>query len=268
MARTVADAAKVYAVIAGFDPADAYSAATIATGPGRARPHDRARGRADRPRDQRARRRPGVTRLHRRGRQRPRGTRAPHVDEVEIPDLFDLIVATSMYTDRSKHDLDLFLVRARRTRRSPSLAERLRQRPVRQAARPDGRDHGRPGRARTTTRTTSSASPPGTSSRSWSRTCSRRPRRDRLPERAGPAADARRPRRLDDADAPDEHADRLPDVAARDHGAGRVHARQRARRARVRRTPVRARRRCSGSRYAYEQAHAPPHAPPTASSPA
>ena len=34
MARTVADAAKVYAVIAGFDPADPYSAATIATGPG------------------------------------------------------------------------------------------------------------------------------------------------------------------------------------------------------------------------------------------
>ena len=32
-----------------------------------------------------------------------------HVDAVEIPDLFDLIVATSMYTDRSKHDLDLFL---------------------------------------------------------------------------------------------------------------------------------------------------------------
>ena len=34
MTRTVADAAKVYAVIAGFDPADPYSAATIATGPG------------------------------------------------------------------------------------------------------------------------------------------------------------------------------------------------------------------------------------------
>ena len=44
-----------------------------------------------------------------------------HVDEVEIPDLFDLIVATSMYTDRSKHDLDLFLseLRTRRSRASP-----------------------------------------------------------------------------------------------------------------------------------------------------
>ena len=41
------------------------------------------------------------------------------VDEVEIPDLFDLIVATSMYTDRSKHDLDLFLSELE-TRRSAS----------------------------------------------------------------------------------------------------------------------------------------------------
>jgi amidase len=107
MARTVADAAKVYAVIAGFDPADPYSAATIATGPGDLSPATlkgahigvvtNALG------DD-----PGVTACINQAIQDIEQAGA-HVDEVEIPDLFDLIVATSMYTDRSKHDLDLFL---------------------------------------------------------------------------------------------------------------------------------------------------------------
>ena len=107
MARTVADAAKVYAVIAGYDPADPYSAATIATGPGDLAPATlkgahigvvtNALG------DD-----PGVTACINQAIKDIEQAGA-HVDEVEIPDLFDLIVATSMYTDRSKHDLDLFL---------------------------------------------------------------------------------------------------------------------------------------------------------------
>ena len=52
---------------------------------------------------------PGVTRVHQPRPSRTSRQAGAHVDEVEIPDLFDLIVATSMYTDRSKHDLDLFL---------------------------------------------------------------------------------------------------------------------------------------------------------------
>jgi amidase len=36
-------------------------------------------------------------------------TGGAQVEEVELPDLFEHIVATSMYTDRSKHDLDRFL---------------------------------------------------------------------------------------------------------------------------------------------------------------
>ena len=107
MARTVADAAKVYEVIAGFDPADPYSAATIATGPG-----DLAQASLKGTRiglvtnalgDD-----PGVTALIAQAVKDLEQAGA-EVDEVEIPDLFDLIVATSMYTDRSKHDLDLFL---------------------------------------------------------------------------------------------------------------------------------------------------------------
>jgi Asp-tRNA(Asn)/Glu-tRNA(Gln) amidotransferase A subunit family amidase len=107
MARTVADAAEVYAVIAGYDPADPYSAATIATGPGDlhnatlkgARIGVVTNALGDDP---------GVTSCIAQAVKDIEAAGA-HVDEVEIGDLFDLIVATSMYTDRSKHDLDRFL---------------------------------------------------------------------------------------------------------------------------------------------------------------
>ena len=50
------------------------------------------------------------------------------VEEVELPDLFDHLVATSMYTDRSKHDLDRFLAelatrRSRTSRRPTSVGQ-------------------------------------------------------------------------------------------------------------------------------------------------
>ena len=37
------------------------------------------------------------------------GAAGASVIEVQVPDLMDHIIATSMYTDRSKHDIDLFL---------------------------------------------------------------------------------------------------------------------------------------------------------------
>ena len=107
MTRTVADAAKVYATIAGYDPADAYSAATIASGPGKLDPTALKGARiglvTNALGDD-----PGVTACIAQAVKDLQQAGA-EVDEVEIPDLFDLIVATSMYTDRSKHDLDLFL---------------------------------------------------------------------------------------------------------------------------------------------------------------
>jgi len=108
LARTVEDARAVFNAIAGYDRADPYSvAATIAPRPGQ--PH---------PGELRARRiglvtnalgdDPAVRQLIRAAAEALEGAGA-HVEEVEIPDLFDHILATSMYTDRSKHDIDRFL---------------------------------------------------------------------------------------------------------------------------------------------------------------
>jgi Asp-tRNA(Asn)/Glu-tRNA(Gln) amidotransferase A subunit family amidase len=106
MARTVEDGRRVFGVIAGYDPADPYSvAATIS-----------------RPPDENATLRgariglvtnalgddPGVRELIA-AAARALEDAGAQVEEVELPDLFDHLVATSMYTDRSKHDLDRFI---------------------------------------------------------------------------------------------------------------------------------------------------------------
>jgi Asp-tRNA(Asn)/Glu-tRNA(Gln) amidotransferase A subunit family amidase len=108
MARTVEDARRVFGVIAGYDPADPYSVtATSSRTPGEP-PADALKGAriglvtnaiGDDPgvRDLIA---ASADALERAGAE---------VDGVELPDLFDHLVATSMYTDRSKHDLDRFL---------------------------------------------------------------------------------------------------------------------------------------------------------------
>jgi len=108
MARTVEDARQVFDVIAGYDRADPYSvAATISRAP--ARPPDDALDGAriglvtnaigdD----------PAIRDLIG-AAARALETAGARVEEVELPDLFEHIVATSMYTDRSKHDLDRFL---------------------------------------------------------------------------------------------------------------------------------------------------------------
>ena len=117
MARTVADAAMVMDVLAGYDPGDPYSVANAVAG--RERPYaaeltpDGLRGSrvglvtnalgADDNAEMAA-----VNAVVHRAVEAIGGAGA-HVVEVEIPDLMDHIVATSMYTDRSKHDIDLFL---------------------------------------------------------------------------------------------------------------------------------------------------------------
>src|SRR5690242_13402528 len=108
MARTVEDARRVYAVIAGYDPADPYSAAaTISRAPGE--PDDAAlRGARIGLVTNAIGEAPGVRELIAAAARALEGAGA-QVEEVELPDLFDHIVATSMYTDRSKHDLDRFL---------------------------------------------------------------------------------------------------------------------------------------------------------------
>ena len=202
----------VFEVLAGYDPADPYSAARSPPRPGEL--DGAALEAPDRPRDQRARRRPGVTAVIAQAVEDMR-TRAPSVDEVEIPDLFDLIVATSMYTDRSKHDLDRFLSELEDppiTRLAEAYeAGRYDQRLDLMDAIIDGPDDPdtRPGLPETLRHT----------ARVHARRRQRHGplRRARVPERAGPAADAGRPRRVDDSDVPDEHADRLPDLAAGDH---------------------------------------------------
>jgi Asp-tRNA(Asn)/Glu-tRNA(Gln) amidotransferase A subunit family amidase len=108
MARTVADARTVFSVIAGYDPADPYSvAATIAPRPGPPHPaalRERRIGLVTNALGDD----PAVQALIRAAAEACEGVGA-HVEEVEIPGLFDHILATSMYTDRSKHDLDRFL---------------------------------------------------------------------------------------------------------------------------------------------------------------
>jgi Asp-tRNA(Asn)/Glu-tRNA(Gln) amidotransferase A subunit family amidase len=108
MARTVEDARTVFGVVAGYDPADPYSvAATIArpSGP----PHPAAlRGRHIGLVTNAIGEDPAVGQVIRAAAEAIEGCGA-YVEEVEIPGLLDHILATSMYTDRSKHDLDRFL---------------------------------------------------------------------------------------------------------------------------------------------------------------
>src|ERR671934_1438319 len=100
MARTVEDARRVFGVIAGYDRADPYSvAATISRAP--AQPPDDALNGAriglvtnaigEHPAIR------GLIAAAARALETPGG----QVEKVELPDLFDHIVATSMYTDRS-----------------------------------------------------------------------------------------------------------------------------------------------------------------------
>jgi Asp-tRNA(Asn)/Glu-tRNA(Gln) amidotransferase A subunit family amidase len=108
MARTVGDAQTVFNVVAGYDPQDPYSvAATIS-----ARctpPHPAAlRGRRIGLVTNALGEDPAVVHLIRAAAAALEDAGA-RVEEVEIPGLFDHILATSMYTDRSKHDLDRFL---------------------------------------------------------------------------------------------------------------------------------------------------------------
>jgi Asp-tRNA(Asn)/Glu-tRNA(Gln) amidotransferase A subunit family amidase len=112
MTRTVTDAARLMDVLVGHDPGDPYSVADAIAR--RARPfvdeldRDGLRGarvglvtNALGPHD-------GVNAVVRAAVEAMAGAGA-EVADVEIPDLMDHIVATSMYTDRSKHDIDLFL---------------------------------------------------------------------------------------------------------------------------------------------------------------
>jgi amidase len=117
VARTVTDAARLMDVLAGYDPGDAYSVAVSvarrdspyvaeldADGLRGARVGlvTNALGSAEIPEMAAVNTvvRAAVDAITRAGGE---------VVEVEIPDLMDHIVATSMYTDRSKHDIDLFL---------------------------------------------------------------------------------------------------------------------------------------------------------------
>jgi amidase len=117
MARTVTDAAKVMDVLVGYDPADPYSVAHAVAR--RERPYvaelagdglrsarvgvvTNALG-SDENSDMAA-----VNALVRAAVEAIAAAGA-QVTEVAIPDLMDHIVQTSMYTDRSKHDIDRFL---------------------------------------------------------------------------------------------------------------------------------------------------------------
>jgi amidase len=108
MARTVDDARAVFNVVAGYDPLDPYSvAATMSPRPGpphRGELRDRRIGLVTNALGED----PAVRGLIRAAAEALEDNGA-RVVEVEIPDLFDHILATSMYTDRSKHDLDRFL---------------------------------------------------------------------------------------------------------------------------------------------------------------
>jgi amidase len=117
MARTVTDAAKLMDVLAGYDAGDPYSVANAVAG--RDRPYaaelssDGLRGArvglvtnalgADDNAEMAA-----VNAVVR-GAVEAIAAAGADVVEVEIPELMDHIVGTSMYTDRSKHDIDLFL---------------------------------------------------------------------------------------------------------------------------------------------------------------
>jgi amidase len=108
MARTVEDARRVFAVIAGYDPADPYSAAATIAAPPAEPGEDALRGARIGLVTNALGEDPDLRALITAAARALEGAGAV-VGEVEIPDLFDHIVATSMYTDRSKHDLDRFL---------------------------------------------------------------------------------------------------------------------------------------------------------------
>lgn len=117
MARTVTDAARVMDVLVGYDPADVYSVANAVARRGRSfvagLVPDGLRGAHL-----------GLVTNALGSDENPQmaavnsvigaaveaiGASGATVVTVAIPDLMEQIVATSMYTDRSKHDLDLFL---------------------------------------------------------------------------------------------------------------------------------------------------------------
>lgn len=117
MTRTVEDAARLLDVLAGFDPADPYSAA--ATIGGRDRGFLAALGDrslvgvrlgllTDALGDDADPARAQVNAVVRAAVEQIRAA-GGEVVEVSIDGLLDLIVATSMYGDRSKHDLDMTL---------------------------------------------------------------------------------------------------------------------------------------------------------------
>ena len=117
MTRTVADAATVFDVLAGYDESDPYTAAyTIARAPASYRAlldEDALRGArlglvvnalgSETDADSAA-----VNAVVREAVEAIRGAGADVV-EVEIPDLMDHIVATSQYIARTKHDINEFL---------------------------------------------------------------------------------------------------------------------------------------------------------------
>ena len=117
MTRSVADAATVFDVLAGYDESDPYTAAyTIARAPASYRAlleDDALRGArlglvvnalgSDEEPDSAA-----VNAVVRAAVEEIRGAGA-EVVEVELPDLMDHIVATSQYVARTKHDINEFL---------------------------------------------------------------------------------------------------------------------------------------------------------------
>jgi amidase len=117
MTRTVTDAARVMDVLVGYDPTDPYSAAYAVSRRERAYTDELSAdglrgarvglvtnglGADDDPE-------PAAVNAIVRAAVEAIGAAGADVVDVTIPDLMDHIVQTSMYTDRSKHDIDLFL---------------------------------------------------------------------------------------------------------------------------------------------------------------
>jgi amidase len=117
MTRTVTDAARVMDVMVGYDPADPYSAAHAVSR--RERPYaseltpdglrDARVGLVTNALGSEENAEMAAVSAIVRGAVEAMGAAGAEVVELEIPGLMDHIVATSMYTDRSKHDIDLFL---------------------------------------------------------------------------------------------------------------------------------------------------------------
>jgi amidase len=117
MTRTVADAARVMDALVGYHPGDPYSAAHAVS----RRDHTYADeltpdglqgvrvGLVTNALGSEEVAEMAAVNALVRGAVEAMGGAGAEVVELEIPDLMDHIVATSMYTDRSKHDIDLFL---------------------------------------------------------------------------------------------------------------------------------------------------------------